>query len=243
MTRRMDRFHDLLSALLLIAGTLLFLNGGRQHPAINSSLGPAGSAEYFRNFAGHIVHHHDWEGIHAQILAGPVLWALGAVAIVARRRRAGETRWSGLGQTALLLGAAGWAMVFVFDGFAAPQIARRLAEVDAALAPALISEFAANQTVVIRAGLVSWLLVALAAVAFGASLVLESAAGILQKAVGGLGIPIGLASLAAWCLGSFSPGPFVSPWWNSIAIATGLWFLLAGVWLALRERRPEPAVE
>lgn len=238
MTRRLDRFHDLLSALLLIAGTLLFLNGGRQHPAINASLGPAGSDEYFRNFAGHVVHHHDWEGIHAQILAGPVLWALGAAALAERRRRAGEWRWSGLGRTALLLGAAGWAMVFVFDGFAAPQIAGRLAAADSVLAPALISEFAANQTVVIRAGLVSWLLVALAAVSFGASL-LAPPAGLLRRAVGGLGIPIGLASLAAWLLGSFSPGPFVSPWWNSIAIATGLWFLLAGVWLA----RAEPVTE
>jgi hypothetical protein len=235
MNRRGNRLFDLASGLLLITGTLLFLNGGRQHPAINSSLGPPGSEEYFRNFAGHVVHHHDWEGIHSQILAGPILWILGAAALAERRRRSGESAWSGLGQTALLLGTAGWVVAFVFDGFVAPDIAGRLASSDGALAQAIISEFAANQMVVIRTGLVAWLLLALGAMAFSTSLVLERGAGIFQRLVGGLGIPIGLASFAAWIGGSFSPGPFVSPWWNSIAIATGLWFLLAGVVLAGRE--------
>jgi hypothetical protein len=235
MKSRLDRLYDVSSGLLFIAGTLVFLNGGRQHPRIDSSLGLPGSVEYFRNFASHVLHHHDWEGIHAQILAGPVLWALGGVALAERRRRAGESRWSGLGSTALLLGAGCWIVAFIFDGFVAPQIARALAADEGPLSPAYLSEFAANAAMVIRAGLVSWLLIGLSAAAFGASLAVERKAGMLQRVVGWVGIPLGLASIAAWLSGSFIPGPFTSPLWTPIAIATGLWFLLAGIWVMGRD--------
>ncbi len=241
MTRRFDRLYDLLSGLLLVAGTLAFLNGGRQHPRIDSSLGLPGTLEYWRNFIGHVLHHHDWQGIHAQILAGPVLWALGAVALAERRRRAGERRWSGLGFTALLLGTGSWIVAFLFDGFVSPQIARTSAADEGPLSPAYISEFAASAEVVIRAGLVSWLLIGLSVAAFGASLAIERGAGNLQRVVSWVGIPLGLASIAAWLSGSFLPGPFISPLWNPIAIATGLWFLLVGIWVMGREPGAAPA--
>ncbi len=240
MNARLNRLHDFLSGLLFIAGTLVFLNGGRQHPRIDSSLGLPGSVEYFHNFAGHVLQHHDWEGIHAQILAGPVLWALGALALAERRRRAGESRWSGLGSTALLLGAGCWIVAFVFDGFVAPRIARTLAADEGQLSPAYLSEFAANAEVVIRAGLVSWLLIGFSAAAFGVSLAVERRAGTFQRVVSWVGIPLGLASIAAWLSGSFIPGPFTSPLWTPIAIATGLWFLLAGIWVMGREPGAAP---
>ncbi len=230
MNARLERLYAVLSGLLFIAGTLVFLNGGRQHPRIDASLGVPGSAEYFRNFAGHVVHHRDWEGIHAQIRAGPVLWALAAVALRERRRRAGEQRWSALGSSALLLGAGCWIVAFVFDGFVSPPIARGVLG-EGGLGPASLVEFAAGAAFVIRAGLVSWLLIGLAVTAFGVSLAGERGAGRLHRVIAWAGIPLGLASLAAWVSGSFLPGPFISPLWNPIAITTGLWFLLAGVWL------------
>ena len=49
------------------------------------------------------------------------------------------------------------------------------------LSPAYLSEFAANAAVVIRAGLVSWLLVGLSAAAFGASLAVERRAGMFHS--------------------------------------------------------------
>ncbi len=240
MSPRLDRFYDFLSGLLFIAGTLVFLNGGRQHPRIDSSLGLPGSVEYFKNFTSHVLHHHDWEGIHAQILAGPVLWALGAVALAERRRRAGERRWSGLGATALLLGTGCWIVAFVFDGFVAPQIARTLAGDEGPLSPVYLSEFAANAAVVIRAGLVSWLLIGLSAAAFGASLAVERGVGMFQWVVSWVGILLGVASIAAWASGSFIPGPFTSPLWNPIAISTGLWFVLIAVWVMQRESGAAP---
>ncbi|MEK6767831.1 MAG: hypothetical protein AABY85_02460, partial [Gemmatimonadota bacterium] len=48
------------------------------------------------------------------------------------------------------------------------------------LSPAYLSEFAANAAVVIRAGLVSWLLIGLSAAAFGASLAVERRAGMFH---------------------------------------------------------------
>src|SRR5215208_2677640 len=116
------RLDLLLPAALLLAGTATFLGGGRRHPHINDSLGPIGSDDFYLAFARTIVHIPNWETMHALILAGPVLWALGAAAIV--RLLPGRVSTLGeVGRAALLLAALTWTVAFVFDGFIAPRLA------------------------------------------------------------------------------------------------------------------------
>src|SRR5215207_3197270 len=128
---RSPRFAAWLSAILLPLGSVLFVTGGGNHPRAGTAFGPVGTPEFYRAFADHIQHQSNWVPIHVLILVGPVLWALGAP----RRRRThddltvpmAETPMSamdGLASRALLLGAALWAVVFVMDGFVAPQIAK-----------------------------------------------------------------------------------------------------------------------
>src|SRR3712207_336240 len=102
------RLDTLLSAALLVAGSLVFLGAGRHHPRVGTALGPIGSEGYYHAFAAEIARMPNWEPIHAMILAGPVLWALGAAGIA--RMLPDVTAGLGeIGRTALLLGATTWA--------------------------------------------------------------------------------------------------------------------------------------
>lgn len=222
-----ERAHSILCGLLLIAGTALFLWGGIQHPVIDARLGTG--EQFFRNFAVEILRHSNWGAIHWAILIGPVLWALGAVGLKDLLRRAGEPRWSALGLASLVMGAACWAVTFVFDGMAAPVYANAIAAAPSERVQPLLTALAANQAVVIRLGLVSWILIGLASAAFGTSL---ATTGLgwrwFRWAVVVSGIVLGLWPLAAWWGGTFSPGPFISPWWRWTALTTSLWYAAAG---------------
>ncbi|HEY7095732.1 MAG TPA: hypothetical protein VH437_03355 [Terriglobales bacterium] len=120
MTQPREKCYYLTSGLLLLLGGVIFLWGGKNHPAINAQLGPLGSEEFFRHFVAHVLGTPNWQAIHTGILAGPVLWVLGAVALWDRLRRAEESQWSSLALVALALGGLTWAVAFVFDGFVAP---------------------------------------------------------------------------------------------------------------------------
>ncbi len=227
MSRVAERFYYLLSGAFLILGSALFLWGGSQHPAIR--LG-AGDLEYYRHFATHIVRHSNWEGIHGGILAGPLLWALGAVALRDVLHRAGETRWSALGLAALMMAAVCWSVAFVLDGFVAPGLARALLESpDSSQALQAMANFRANSDVVVRMGLVSWILLGAATAALAASLAVAPAAGrAVRWPLALAGLVLGIFPLLAWWGGTFVPGPFVSPWWNVSAISTAFWYVAAG---------------
>jgi hypothetical protein len=227
MLKSAERAYYLMSGAFLILGSMVFLWGGSQHPHIRQG---AGDLEYFQGFAHRIVHHPNWEGIHSGILAGPVLWLLGMVALCGLLRRADETRWSGLGLTALTLAAACWSVTFVFDGFVVPNLAKSLLDAtDPAQAALALAGMRANQTVVIRLGLVSWIVLGIATAAFSIAL---AAAPIVRGAVRWPLVALGLI-LGVWpavaAVSVFQPGPFVSPLWNPTAILTAFWYLAVGV--------------
>src|SRR5688500_11824658 len=79
--RTLNRFSPWLSLILLAAGSLIFIGGGRLHPHVGSAMGPLGSADYFLHFAQTIVTTAGWVPMHMMILIGPVLWALAAPGI------------------------------------------------------------------------------------------------------------------------------------------------------------------
>jgi hypothetical protein len=211
--------HQRLSGLLIVIGSLAFVAGGAFHPHINSSLGVLGSAEFFANFYAHIAHHGHWELIHGLILAGPVLWVLGMGALWNYRND-----WSRTAMTAMTLASAVWAVAFVFDGFVAPYIVRFM---PAASGQSLL---AVNQNVVIRLGLVSWLILGFSMIA-GSVGILSSIPSKSARVLAWIGIPLGAWPFLAWATGLFLPGPFTSPYWNVSAVSVAFWFLAAGVLL------------
>jgi hypothetical protein len=213
--------HQKFSGLLMVIGSLVFVYGGAFHPRINSSLGALGSTEFFQNFYMHIAHHRSWEFIHGLILAGPLLWLIGAGSFWSDRNG-----WTRMATTAMTLAVTAWAVAFVFDGFVAPGIVRRLTPETG------WSQLAANQDVVIRMGLVSWLMLGFSMAAGGAgTLVSSRSRG--AKVLAWTGILLGVWPLIAWVTGAFLPGPFTSRYWNATAVSTAIWFLAAGIFLLI----------
>jgi hypothetical protein len=206
-----------LGGVIMILGSILFLAGGSQHPRINASIGPLGTAEFWHNFAAHIAHHPAWQLIHSFILAGPLLWILGSSLAPSDPldawRRAAQRAWTMFG--------ACWSVVFVLDGFIAPYI---VGSIDPAVAA---DQLRINQTFVIRLGLVSWLMLACGILALSASLVRGSRFG---KILAAAGFVLGVWPFIATLTGVFQPGPFTSPYWNLTAISTAMWFIALAVW-------------
>jgi hypothetical protein len=207
------------AGLMLICGSVMFSYGGVRHPRTAASALGSGPQDYFQSFAHAIHSTADWRFTHSLILAGPLLWVMVSGAYL----RAGV--WERIARTTLPIFAACWAVTFIFDGFAAPAALDTFSGDDA------LRQLASNQQVVIRTGLVAWLL--LAASMFSASVGLLLRATLLMRMIAALGILIASFSAWAWMSGSFLPGPFVSPYWGYTALATALWFLLLGVRLLI----------
>lgn len=226
-------FFFSMCAMLLTMGVLAFLWGGAQHPLTDASLGPLGTPEYFRAFARHVTGHEDWQAIHGGILAGPVLWALGAVGLARHFSPATDAGWSTMGLLSLALGAAGWTVVFVLDGFLAPLQAAAIMEAGSSVDA--VHAFRSNQEIVIRLGLVSWILIGWGIASMSAAAWESQHRGRLVRLVlAPMGLVVGLWPLAAWVVGAFRPGPFTSGLWTATAIVTSVWFLIASVVLVRR---------
>jgi hypothetical protein len=248
-TTRSTRLSAAISSTLLIAGSILFVVGGGQHPRAGTAFGTPGTPEFFRAFADHIHHQESWVGIHVLILIGPVLWSLALP-----RRRADEAPPDGwrtqatrtldsLASRTLLLGAGLWAMTFVFDGFVAPLLANGIASATPNELPGLLASFRSNQDVVISLGLVSWVLVGAAMAMVGTATVLAARALSVRAALGVAGVIIGVWPIVAAITGEFDPGPFTSRFWNVTALVSAFWFAAYGFSLMSRERLADVSSE
>ncbi|WP_199435535.1 hypothetical protein [Qaidamihabitans albus] len=210
--------HRLLSAALLAAGSGLVLWGAARYPAAGI-VPPADSAERFQVFAENIVAGADWRAVHAALLAGPLLWALGAVALT------GRTGFARTGMVALTTGAAGWAVALVLYGFAAPLAAESAAA--AAFRPESLDGFRVTHEAAVRLGLVSWLLLGAGVAALSAAaLTARRLRAPLRFGVGVPGVFIGLWPIAAGAAGLFRPGFFTGALWLPTAAVTAVWFVL-----------------
>lgn len=225
-----ERTFYLICAALLVIGGVVFIWGGSQHPPTDARLGVVGSEEFFRNFVRHVVQHGNWESIHTGILVGPLCWALGGVGASLMLRQRGEGCFSVLGAVALAMGATAWAVTFVFDGFVALRLAQAISADPSGEVKALLTAFQANQVVVIRLGLVSWILIGVGIAALGGSILgAAPRARAVERLGGAAGILLGAWPIAAWAAGVFVPGPFTSPWWPLTALLTTAWFMAMGV--------------
>jgi len=172
--------------------------------------------------------------MHALILAGPVLWALGAAG-AARLLPAGAAALGETGRAALLLGAAAWGVAFVLDGFVAPVLARNIVSVtNPAELPGALAPFRTSQLTMARLGTVSVVLIGAAATAFGLALLTAARAASWRGVVGASGVLVGLWPMIAAARGEFVPGPFTSPYWTLTALATGIWFAALATALPFR---------
>ena len=222
-----SRLDGWLPALLLVAGSLLFLGAGRHHPQINASLGEVGSPQFYRAFAGHMLHMPNWGSVHLGILLGPVLWALaasGTAALLPARANS----LGGIARSALMLAAALWSVAFVLDGFAGPKLASAIAAAGVAADAEAIRAFSVNQLTMARLGMLSIVLVGASMLAFSGAILMDARLRSWRTVVGALGVVAGAWPLAAALHGEFNPGPFTSPWWTITALSIGVWFLLLG---------------
>jgi hypothetical protein len=218
-----------LPALLLVAGSLVFLGAGRHHPIVNSTtFGPLGTDQFYRAFASKMLDMHNWESVHLGILLGPVLWALGAAGIA--RGVTGRARGlADIGRTALLLGAGLWAIAFVLDGYAGPRLAQSIASAGLGNDAAAIKSFSTNQYTMARIGMLSVVLMGCAIVSLGLTMLVELGARRWRAVIAGLGVVLGAWILSMATRGEFSPGPFTSERWTLLAISLGVWFLLFAI--------------
>ena len=176
-----------------------------------------------------------WEHIHSGILAGPILWTLGSVGLAKRFSQEIDTGWSMLGILSLGLGAAAWAVVFVLDGFVTPFLAAAIMEAGSSLDA--VHAFRANQEIVIRLGLVSWLLLGFGVASISAAAwASRDQARLTRLVLVPAGFLVGLWPLVAWAAGIFRPGPFTSSSWTATAILTSCWFLVAAVALVRKQQ-------
>lgn len=224
---------DWLGAACLLVGAAAFLWGGAQHPSTDATMAAVGTAEYFRIFAEHVAAADNWEVIHTGILVGPLLWAMGIVSLGREAGAGPAAHWSRLGSHALGLGAVAWAVVFVLDGFVAPLHAEAVLESGNAAA---VMAFRTNQEVVIRLGLVAWILIGVGIASSAVGTWSSSIRSLRAGSFAILGLCVGLWPLAAWSIGDFRPGPFTSGLWVPTAVLTSMWAGWAAVELAWPER-------
>jgi hypothetical protein len=235
--RILNRITPWLPFVMLLAGSLLFLNGGRSHPHVGAAMGPVGSPEFYFHFAQTIVSTPGWVPMHAMILVGPVIWALATPAIRSALPEKGSCLW-GIAQVALVISGTLWAVTFVFDGLVAPVFAETIAAAGRT-DPLMLAAFRANQVTVIKTGLISWILNGIAVVLFSIGLLSVRGKSYLRITVGAIGILIGLWPIVAAVTGEFMPGPFTSDLWKETALATAFWYVALGVTLA---GAPRPAI-
>ena len=238
--RLASRLDAWLASALLFAGTLVFIGAGRQHPRINASLGVPGSDEFYRNFAGHMLHNPDWQGMHLLILLGPVLWAL-AAATVARLVSPRAVVLADLGRDALLLGASLWVVAFVLDGYVGPRYAAAIASAGPSADAAAIRAFSMNAFFMARLGMFSVVLLGIGTFTLAGGLLVDARLRSWRAVVGALGFVVGGWPIVAALRGEFWPGPFTSSYWRVTALSFGLWFLLLGTALPLISRRQATA--
>lgn len=117
----MRGFHRILSATLIALGVAVFLWGGSRHPATGADLGPLGSTEYLGVFAAHVAGIADWRTIHAAILAGPILWALGGIGLARELGRSGAPDYAVTGAAALGMGAVAATSAWAADAASMSQ--------------------------------------------------------------------------------------------------------------------------
>ena len=223
----------LLSGVLFILGTVLFLAGGKSHPSINSSLGVMGSVQFYQAFAEHVRSAPHWEAIHDLILIGPVLWALAASGVHVVLPRGGDPLWA-VARTSVVLGAAAWVVAFALDGHNARAYADAIATaVDPAALADKAFQFSISTRLVGYFGRLGWMLVSLPFAAYGAGMLLGAGASLWRKILGAAGVLLGLWMLFELVTGSFTPAPFTSQYWRYTALATGTWVIAFGVTVGL----------
>jgi hypothetical protein len=224
------------SAVVLITGSLLFLAGGRSHPAIDATLG--GADEFFRGFAAEVRHTQGWHGMHMLILVGPLCWAVAAPALLDALRPTARAL-TATARSLLLLSGALWAVAFVLDGFGAPVYADAIAAASSPdLARGLLTSFEAQAIMMSRFGLVSWVAGGLGIVILGGSLLAPDVRSPWRMGVGVAGIAIGAWPLLAAVEGEYAGGPFTSRYWMPNALAVGAWYVALASCAFGRSPRP-----
>lgn len=244
MARLSHRIYFILSAFIAIVGSVLMQNGGRQHPMISSAMGPLGSQQFFHSFAMMMTTIPNWRSIHAQIMSGPVLWAVATVGLAAWLRSRGDKYWSTAGLVSVAMGGVVWIMTYLDDGFVSPWIAPYLLGANKADVGTITTMFGASQQATLTLALPGWFLIAggTAFLAIGILSTFNATASVLDRSLcvvlGVSGFIFGIWPGIAKLNGTFDPGPMLSPWWAATASGMQLWFVILALWVVFRQFKP-----
>ena len=212
------------AALVLIAGSLLFLAGGRGHPAISAALG-ATPEDFMRGFAEKVRHTADWHAMHMMILVGPLCWAIAAPALLDALRPASRGLTSAA-RSALVLSASLWAVAFVLDGYGAPVYANAMGGIASPDDSAgILTIFQANAIMMSRLGLVSWVAGGAGIALLGLALLAPRERTVWHTIVAVSGLALGAWPMLAALEGEYAGGPFTSSFWMMNALTVGLWYV------------------
>jgi hypothetical protein len=212
------------AAIVLILGSVLFLSGGRAHPAINVALG-AGPEDFFRAFADTVLHTLGWHAMHMLIIVGPLSWAVAAPTLMDAIEPTARALTSAA-RSMLVLSGALWAVAFVLDGFGAPVYAGAITGAgSSAIEAGVLTAFEANAIMMSRLGLVSWVAGGLGMAVLGGLLLAHGVRMSWRIAIGVSGIAIGAWPLLAALEGEYAGGPFTSQYWMLNALAVGVWYI------------------
>lgn len=212
------------AAAVMTLGSMLFLYGGRMHPGIGAAAG-TGVDDFFRGFAGVMLHTSGWQAMHMLILVGPLCWAV-AAPVLLDAIHPGARAFTSAARSTLLLSGALWAVAFALDGFGGPVYAAALVtSAGSSIEPGVLASFQANATIMSRLGLVSWIALGLGMVLLSGSLLAPHVRSAWRSVVAISGIALGAWPLGAALQGEYATGPFTSGYWMMNALAVGLWFI------------------
>ena len=230
----------ILSGVLFILGSVLFLAGGRNHPMISSGLGAMGSVEFYQAFAAEVRAAPHWEAMHDLILIGPVLWALAASGAHLVLPRGGEPLWA-VARTSIAVGASAWVVAFALDGHNARAYADAIASAsDRAVLVDRSFQFSLSTRLVGYFGRLGWMMMSLPFAAYGAGLLFGARSTIWRKVVGVTGVLVGMWMLFELLTGAFTPAPFTSRYWRYTALAAAAWAIAFGATIAGWRTDPNP---
>lgn len=167
------------------------------------------------------------------------MWALGSVGATLALTRSGEANFSIFALVFLVIAAIAWMVTFIIDGFVSPQYALAFAQSsDPSIQQSAMIGFKASQELVIRFGLVAWILIGLAIVAYSTSILITKTFNRIARIILiAIGFPVGFWPIVAWLTGVFQPGPFTSSIWVPSAQLAILWFAVWGSIIAIK--RPQ----
>ncbi len=206
---------------VILVGAVVTLIGNVAHSII-----PLFDIDAYAQEAGGPV----WAAIHGALLSGIVVLTLGFIHVYGVLRSRGDAVYSLVGLYAILLAMVMWSFVLILDGFAGPRFAADYRVATGTTRDTLRELLSFQLGIVVNFLVFAFLLTAVSAAFFGASML---RARTFHPAVAAFGILVGLVIVLGYAAGLFGNYFVGNPVFTPLAGAVIVWTILVGISLAL----------